>query len=256
VDEQKMKNTLLNILTALFIAAWFVVVLGFVGSESEKVICNRIEVTLSDTARSRFVTEADVRQLLEGTGLPMQGYPISQIETRKLERCLEENPYVRNAEVSKVISGELEVWVEQRVPLVRIMPDGETGFYLDHEGHVLPLSNQYVPLTLLVSGHISVPRQGEELGTQLQEILHFSNYLATHPFWQAQIVQVYVDRRGEYELIPRVGAHQILFGSMDQWEKKLDNLELLYRQGLSKYGWNTYETINLKYTNQVICSKR
>ncbi len=61
---------------------------------------------------------------------------------------------------------------------------------------------------------------------------------------------------GEYELIPRVGAHQILLGSMDQWEKKLRNLELLYEQGLSKYGWNTYQTISLKYTNQVICTKR
>jgi len=43
---------------------------------------------------------------------------------------------------------------------------------------------------------------------------------------------------------------------MDQWEKKLRNLELLYEQGLSRYGWNTYQTINLKYTNQVICTKR
>jgi cell division protein FtsQ len=90
----------------------------------------------------------------------------------------------------------------------------------------------------------------------LQEILEFSTYLSDHPFWKAQIVQVYVDRKGEYELIPRVGAHQILMGSMDHWEQKLHNLELLYRQGFSRYGWNTYETINLKYTNQVICSKR
>ncbi len=251
-----MKSTLLKILTGLMIAAWFVVVLGFVSSESEKVICNRIEVVLSDTLQSRFITDADVRNMLEKTGLSMQGYPISQIRTRELEQQLETNPYVRNAEVSTDISGKLDVWIEQRVPQVRIMPDGQTGFYLDREGHVLPLSDRYVPLTLLVSGHISGPAKNGELNAQIQEILRFSNYLSSHPFWQAQIVQLYVDHRGEYELIPRVGSHQILFGSMDQWEKKLANLELLYRQGFSKYGWNTYETINLKYTNQVICSKR
>jgi cell division protein FtsQ len=44
---------------------------------------------------------------------------------------------------------------------------------------------------------------------------------------------------------------------MEQWEKKLHNLELLYEQGFSAYGgWNGYSTINLKYTNQVICTKR
>jgi len=53
-----------------------------------------------------------------------------------------------------------------------------------------------------------------------------------------------------------VGAHQILLVGMDNWKEKMKNLELLYRQGLSRYGWNTYEKINLKYSNQVICTKR
>ena len=249
-----MMKVFLKILTWLLIAAWFVVVLGFVSGEAEKVVCNRIDVHLTDTALSRFVTTADVREMLSSSGIPLQGYTMSQIDIRKLEQSVEKNPYISNAEVSTDISGRLEVRVEQRIPLVRIMPDGESGFYLDREGHRLPLSDQFTPKTLLVSGHIKV--RDAEKTKQLQEILEFSNYISDHPFWKAQIVQIYVDRNGEYELIPRVGAHQILLGSMDHWEQKLRNLELLYRQGLSRYGWNTYETINLKYTNQVICSKR
>ena len=254
MDEQKVMKLLLKILIWVFLAAWFVVVLGFVSGEADKVVCNRIEVELTDTALSRFVTAADVREILSESGISLQGYAMSQIDSRKLEQTLEENPYISNAEVSKDISGRLEVSVKQRVPLVRIMPDGESGFYLDREGHRLPLSGQFTPKTLLVSGHL--PDSEAEMETQLQEILEFSTYLSDHSFWKAQIVQIYVDRRGEYELIPRVGAHQILMGSMDQWEQKLRNLELLYRQGFSRYGWNTYETINLKYTNKVICSKR
>lgn len=245
---------LLKILTWMLIAAWFVVVLGFVSGEADKVVCNRIDVELTDTALSRFVTVPDIREMLSSSGIPLQGYTMSQIDSRNLERILEENPYIGNAEVSKDISGRLEVMVEQRIPLVRIMPDGKSGFYLDREGHRLPLSPHFTPKTLLVSGHLK--DHEPEAAEQLQEILEFSTYLSDHPFWKAQIVQIYVDRKGEYELIPRVGAHQILLGSMDHWEQKLRNLELLYRQGLSRYGWNTYETINLKYTNQVICSKR
>ncbi len=249
-----MMKVFLKILTWLLIAAWFVVVLGFVSGEAEKVVCNRIDVQLTDTALSRFVTAADVREILSSSGIPLQGYAMSQIDSRKLEQSIEKNPYISNAEVSKDISGRLEVRVEQRIPLVRIMPDGKSGFYLDREGHRLPLSDQFTPKTLLATGYLKI--QEAEETKQLQEILDFSTYISDHPFWKAQIVQIYVDRKGEYELIPRVGAHQILLGSMDHWEQKLRNLELLYRQGLSRYGWNTYETINLKYTNQVICSKR
>lgn len=239
----------------MVIAAWFVVIMGFVTGEADKVLCTHIDVILSDTIYSRFVTRSDVREILENSEMHLQGYPLAEINLRKLERELEENPYIRNAEVSKDISGKLEVRVDQRVPLVRIMPEGKQGFYLDLEGKRLPLSHQFTPLILLASGNI--PDQGiRQPADHLEEIHRFSQYLSGHPFWKEQIVQIYVDQHGEYELIPRVGAHHILLGSMDQWQKKLRNLEMLYRQGLSRYGWNNYGTINLKYTNQVICTKR
>jgi cell division protein FtsQ len=120
---------------------------------------------------------------------------------------------------------------------------------------ILPLSEQYVPHISLVSGYIGNLDE-QEGAEQLEEIHQFFTYVSAHPFWSDQIVQLYVNRKGEYELIPRVGAHQRLMGSLIEWETKLKNLELLYRQGFSAYGWNTYGTINLKYTNQVICTKR
>lgn len=251
-----MTRRILKILTWIGIAAWFVVVLGFVSAESDQVLCNRIDVVLSDTVYSRFVTDTDIRALFLSEGLQLQGYPLKEINTSELETLLEENAYIREAEVSTDVTGRMEIRLEQSVPLVRIMPEGRNGFYLDTQGEVLPLSDKFVPYILLVSGYIDSPNPNATGEGQLGEIYQFCTYLANHPLWSEQIVQIYANRRGEYELIPRVGAHQILMGSLEQWKKKLDNLELLYEQGLSTYGWNNYRTINLKYTNQIICTKR
>jgi cell division protein FtsQ len=251
-----MMRTTLKILSWAGIAVWFAVVMGFVSGESREVLCNRLEVIITDTIQNRFVTSSMVREMLGSSEFQLQGYPLSGINTRKLEQTLEMNPHIMNAEVSKDISGKLEVVVEQRVPLVRILPDGQRGFYLDTGGGTFPLSDRFTPLILLASGHIPSPGTGPELSGKLEEIFVFCSYLEGHPFWKNQIVQIYVNSRGEYELIPRVGAHQILLGSMEHWQEKLKNLELLYNQGLSRYGWNTYRTINLKYANQVICTKR
>ncbi len=251
-----MISKLLKILTWIGIAAWFVVILGFVSSEADQVLCTQIDVVLSDTVNSRFVSDSDIRAMIQSDGLQLQGYPLKEINTRELESKLEENAYIKRAEVNTDVTGRMEIWLEQRVPLVRIMPEGREGFYLDLEGRVLPLSTQFVPHIMLVSGNIETPDKDGRVGAQLQKIHHFCAFISEHPFWSEQIVQLYVNRRGEYELIPRVGAHQILLGSMEQWEQKLRNLELLYEQGLSNYGWNSYETINLKYTNQIICTKR
>ena len=247
---------ILKIATWIGIAVWFVVVLGFVSSESNQVLCTRIDVILSDTILHRFVTRADVRNMLEADDFQLQGYPLDEINTRQLESILEKNAYIKNAELSTDISGRLEVNVEQRIPLVRIMPYGKRGYYLDTEGEMLPLSDQYTPLILLASGNIPFPKENSKANKQLEEIFRFCTYLTEHPLWKEQIVQIYVNKSGEYELIPRVGAHHILMGGMEKWEIKLRNLELLYKQGLSRYGWNSYGTINLKYTNQVICTKR
>jgi cell division protein FtsQ len=248
-----MMRRVLKILTWIGIAIWFVVILGFVSGEADEVLCNRIEVVLSDTVHNRFVTESDIRALFRSSSMELQGYPISEINIREMESILEENAYIRDAEVSTDITGRMEVRIEQRVPLVRIMPRGSRGYYLDTERKKLPLSEQFTPHILLLSGYIGERDAAKE---QLEEIHRFCSYVTNHPFWSDQIVQIYVNRKGEYELIPRVGAHQILLGSMEMWEKKLRNLEMLYEQGFPSYGWNSYGIINLKYINQVICTKR
>jgi cell division protein FtsQ len=251
-----MMQKLLIIGTWIGIAAWFVVIMGFVSGRSEEVLCNRLNVVMQDTVNNHFVTPHEIRSMVASAEPQLQGYPISRINTRELERELENNRFIRNVEVSTDITGCLEIQVEQRVPLVRILPEDGEGYYLDQEGRILPLSPHFSPYIILVSGHLPDAGIAGSTEGKLAEVYMFCNYLANHEFWNNQIVQVYVNRRGEYELIPRVGAHQILFGTMDHWEQKLRNLELLYAQGFSQYGWNTYGTINLKYTNQVICTKR
>jgi len=58
------------------------------------------------------------------------------------------------------------------------------------------------------------------------------------------------------ELIPKVGNHLIIFGDTSQMSQKFENLILFYRKGLTKVGWDKYNIINLKFKNQVVCSKK
>lgn len=262
-------RTVFKILIWLVIAAWFVAVMGFVGGEMDEVICSHVDVVLKDSLRNSFVSVADIRGILDKYESGIQGYPVNEINTSLLEQEIEKDPCIRNAEVYYDVTGRMSIDIYQREPLVRIMPEGGRGFYIDREGYFLPLAPDYTAYVILANGNIDYPGDfkklpsigsfNEKQKTQYRTLIDlqdFCRYIADHPFWSSQIVQVYVNDRGEYELIPRVGAHQILLGSMEDFRQKLGNLEALYEQGLSNQGWNKYDKINLKYLNQVICTKR
>jgi cell division protein FtsQ len=69
-------------------------------------------------------------------------------------------------------------------------------------------------------------------------------------------MQIYVDENGELLLIPRVGDQKIVFGKTDNIIKKFDKLSLFYRKGIVGNGWKKYSTINLKFKNQIVCTKK
>ena len=56
-------------------------------------------------------------------------------------------------------------------------------------------------------------------------------------------------------LFPRVGSHTITFGLIESIKEKFDKLRLFYSKGLSTKGWHYYVDVNLKYKDQVVCTK-
>jgi cell division protein FtsQ len=48
-----------------------------------------------------------------------------------------------------------------------------------------------------------------------------------------------------------------VFGDAKDFEEKFEKLKTFYTEGLNKTdGWNKYSTINIKYKNQVVCTKK
>jgi cell division protein FtsQ len=75
-------------------------------------------------------------------------------------------------------------------------------------------------------------------------------------FWKAQVEQIDVTKEGFVQLVPRVGDHLLILGTVDKVEEKLDRLMNFYHNGLENIGWNKYRSISVAYENQVVCKKR
>ncbi len=60
----------------------------------------------------------------------------------------------------------------------------------------------------------------------ITDLYKFALFLQKDEFWNDQIDQIFVHPDGETELIPRVGSHRIVLGTLDDFETKLQNLKL------------------------------
>ncbi|MFC2139005.1 cell division protein FtsQ/DivIB, partial [Bacteroidota bacterium] len=155
------------------------------------------------------------------------------------------------------------ILIDQRNPLIRVFPKHGESYYIDVEGKFMPLSNKYASHLIVANGNILGNFDRNEHkdifsynNQTLIDLFALAKYLKENEFWNSQIEQVYVKKNNDFELIPRVGSHEILLGDIHNLDKKLRNLKAVYKKGFSKESWIKYHYINLKYENQVICSKR
>ena len=99
----------------------------------------------------------------------------------------------------------------------------------------------------------------EELAAKLQSDDAISKVVAVNGYLNIFISDDYIGENTISDILQNgenYGRSDIVIGTVDNLAEKFDNLRAFYEQGLSKYGWNKYKTINLKFKNQIVCTKR
>ena len=263
-----MKPWVRNMVIWLFIALFMAVTFSFSAMRGRRVLCTQVNVEIVDSVDNQFVSVKDIEKHVRQLDKKVMGAPVDNINTLAIEGSIEKLPAVETVEAYVDVEGILHIQVDQRTPIVRIVNEKGESYYLDEKGYIIPLQKSYTPLVLVANGYIvedfewqrqnSIFTQDKtnERNKTLQQVHKMALTVHGHSFWRKQIEQIYVNRKGEFELIPRVGAHLILLGDASGFENQLNQLWAFYQQGLNKVGWNRYEIINLKFENQIVCTKK
>lgn len=240
--------------------------MGFVSLQHHNTLCSKVNVVITDSLSRRFISRYDVADVLKRNKIVCLGEPIMRINTNTIETLLLENTIIKDCKVYTTVDGRLNVEICQREPIVRIIDSRGQNYYLDRQGSIIGKSRRFTPHLLVVNGNIHTPfslnkvenifdRKWDGKAQRLRDIHTLALFIENDDFWNAQIEQLYVNRKNEFEMIPRVGPHIIVLGNIDDYEARFDKLWLFYNEGLKHVGWNKYQKINLKYKDQIVCTK-
>jgi cell division protein FtsQ len=245
--------------------------LAFATGKEKNVVAENLYVSVNNTEVNTFIDEEDVKEFFKDRNDSILNTSLKNIDVNGLEKALNSHPAVENADIAVDVNGDVTIDVTQRTPLVRVMNmDGES-YYIDNKSKLMPLSDKYTARVLIATGYIIEPFASRyqflvndiakhEVFSKvsvLDDIYSISAFIAKDSVLASLIHQINVTPDKELELYPSIGNHKIIFGEAKDFQEKFDKLKLFYTDGLNKTdGWNKYSTINIKYKNQVVCTKK
>ncbi len=238
----------ITIFIALLLTGYILFVTLFFKEVKQDKICHDLQIVVKDSLEKHFVNQKDLLQLLASSKLTPINKHMEEINTEAIEEELLKNEMIADIQAYKTPSGMVKLEVKQKMPILRIL-GAKGNFYVDNTGSTMPVSRRYVAHVPIATGYVE-----KELATT--DLYKFALFLQENEFWNNQIEQIHVYPDNDVELIPRVGNHRILLGTLDNFREKLDNLQVFYEKVIPKTGWEKYKKINLKYNNQIICTKK
>lgn len=211
-------------------------------------VCTQVNIEMKDGNTDGFMDAKELKELLQEKKLYPLNRPMRYIDVRRLEAEIKKCAFINDVQCYKTQDGHVCINVEQQLPVLRIKSQNGEDYYIDREGRVMR-NEKYSSDLIVATGSISQDYARKVLAP-------LALIINGDALWSNQIVQIYVRPSGNIVLVPRVGDHIIELGKAENVREKLDRLDLFYRKGLNRVGWDRYEKISVEFKNQIICTKK
>jgi cell division protein FtsQ len=242
----------------LFVAIWIAIgggmltlLIAAIGKQ-KKDHCKDYTIRIKGVQHNFFVDEKDVLKLLTVAAKGnVKGQAKSSFNLQQMERLLEANVWIKDAELYFDNRDVLHVSITEREPIARLFTLTGRSFYIDETGKMMPLSDKLSARVPVFTGFPEKVLSVRD-SVLLKEVKNTAVFILHDPFWMAQTAQIDITQERNFEMTPVVGNHVVLLGDGENIERKFHRLFIFYKNVLSKAGFDKYKAINVQYAGQVI----
>ena len=196
-----------------------------------------------EAQQSQFLNDSLVNKLLIQNKGALPWEAKDSLALSKLEHLLENDPYVKNADVYHFQQGVLGVRIQEKKAIIRIQ--GPKQYYMDSSGDFLPISKNYTPKVPLYWGTLE-----EE---QKPDLLFLVDQLNADPFLRNELASIQY-RSNSFFIGLRSFGFEVEIGQVRRLKEKISKLKVFCAYRESHPSTTEFSRINLKFKNQVVGS--
>ena len=168
----------------------------------------------------------------------------SEIHLDRLEIQLAQNNLIKKTEAFLTLDDTLHIKVFPRIPVARVQ--GETEFYLDSEGSVIPLSPTHNPEVPIITNTPDIDRY--------QALSSLSIAIANDNFLISHIVDI-KDFGDQVYMNIADHDYRLKIKSVDDMQTKFKKYKAFYAAALDQGIIDDYSEVALDYSDQIICKR-
>ena len=227
--------------------------IGFAEKKHKSKVYEKVEIKIKNQQGNFFVLEQDILDLIKYDSTV--GARITAASMTEMEQRLLSHDFITDAEVYRDLKGKLTLEISQVEPVARIVRPNDPDAYISSIGKVLPVSEKFTARVLLITGTyadtlLETDNQADGMSDEIFDLVRYIHY---NDFWRAQIAQLDISAKGDIVMYPQVGKQKIEFGTPTNVVGKFSRLDTFYKKILPKKGWNNYQRVSVKYTDQILC---
>ena len=234
----------------MVLALYLVFALAMTGAAERADHYTRLSITVADSIGSGFVSDTDVSMECGDLYSLISSTTRENLDLNALEQAITTMPVGETANVASLCDGSLHINVSPMVPVARVFDPTGHSYYINAKGkRVLADARYHVDVPVVIGNFDSSKMKAEAL-------LPMLSHIAKDPTLNALVSTVKTTPKGDIVIVPVIRGQVINFGDTSNVADKFSRLKTFYTEVLPVKGWNTYDTISVKWAKQIVASRR
>lgn len=186
---------------------------------------------------------------------------IGNIDMVQIERHLNDNPWIEKSASYIGLDSVLYINAKEYEPALRVFNKSGQSMYVTEHGAVFPTCEAYTPRVLIASGNFDFPTDVKMTDSVYQnsgiaDALYIRQAIKKDEFIESCIGQIFRNNAGEFEIAVNEVNAQVILGDTCQIDDKLLKMKIFLKHKLGSEEFNNYKKMNLKFKNQIVCTKK